>query len=306
MENYRYILEPYKGIKTRYVCPGCNLKEFSRYIDSVSGEQINRIVGRCNRENNCGYHYTPKQYFQDQNIPFDNIRTRLENRSSSGFPQKPRVTFIPIEFLNKTLAKYEDNNFVKFLICLFGIEVAKQLIEKYFIGTSNHWPGATVFWQVDINGNIRTGKIMLYSPSTGSRLKKPFNHIQWVHKVIKSPDFNLNQCLFGEHLLFKNVKPVIIVESEKTAIISSVYWPDYIWLATGGKNNFNSNICKVLKGQKGAIYPDIGAFNDWSKIAQEIPELVNFKVSDFLELNGDNYQLGAGDDFADYFVIHST
>jgi hypothetical protein len=29
-----------------------------------AGEHIHPSVGRCNRESNCGYHYTPKQYFQ--------------------------------------------------------------------------------------------------------------------------------------------------------------------------------------------------------------------------------------------------
>ena len=42
---------------------------------------------------------------------------------------------------------------------------------------------------------------MLYDPTTGKRVKEPFNHISWVHKVIKQPEFELKQCLFGEHLL---------------------------------------------------------------------------------------------------------
>jgi len=56
---------------------------------------------------------------------------------------------------------------------------------------------------------------MLYSPTTGKRVKEPFNHITWVHKALKQPDFNLKQCLFGEHLLQDKTKPVAIVESEK-------------------------------------------------------------------------------------------
>ena len=35
----------------------------------------------------------------------------------------------------------------------------------------------------------------------------------------------LKQCFFGEHLLREKTMPVAIVESEKTAIISSVYLP---------------------------------------------------------------------------------
>ena len=70
---HRYILEPYKGMNTRYRCPSCQQqdKTFSLYIDTETGEHIHPSVGRCNRESNCGHHYTPKQYFQDNNISFD-------------------------------------------------------------------------------------------------------------------------------------------------------------------------------------------------------------------------------------------
>jgi len=66
MQSYKYILEPYKGMNSRYRCPECNKgKTFSRYIDTETGEHIADHVGRCNRVDNCGNHYTPKQYFQE-------------------------------------------------------------------------------------------------------------------------------------------------------------------------------------------------------------------------------------------------
>ena len=67
MSQHRYILEPYKGMNTRHTCPNCQQREktFSLYIDTATGEHVHPTVGRCNRESNCGNHYTPKQYFQD-------------------------------------------------------------------------------------------------------------------------------------------------------------------------------------------------------------------------------------------------
>lgn len=42
----------------------------------------------------------------------------------------------------------------------------------------------------------------------------------------------------------------MLVESEKTAVIMSYFIPDYIWLATGGKNGcFNSEAMQVLKNR---------------------------------------------------------
>ena len=65
-KDFKYILEPYKGIKTRHTCPACNKKnQLARYIDIETLQALSYNVGRCNREVNCGYHYTPKQFFED-------------------------------------------------------------------------------------------------------------------------------------------------------------------------------------------------------------------------------------------------
>ncbi len=86
---------------------------------------------------------------------------------------------------------------------------------RYRIGTSNHWPNATIFWQIDQQQKVHTGKIMLYDYHTGHRVKDPFNHIAWVHKSENTKNFHLKQCLFGLHLLRPDTKIVAIVEPEK-------------------------------------------------------------------------------------------
>lgn len=95
------------------------------------------------------------------------------------------------------------------------------------VGTSKYWEGATVFWQMDYQNRVRTGKIMLYNPATGKRIKEPYNHVTWVHSILHKEDYNLKQCFFGEHLLPEDKsRPVALVESEKTAIIASYYLPN--------------------------------------------------------------------------------
>lgn len=86
---------------------------------------------------------------------------------------------------------------------------------RYRIGTSNHWLNATIFWQIDQQQKVHTGKIMLYDYHTGHRVKDPFNHIAWVHKSENTKNFHLKQCLFGLHLLRPDTKIVAIVEAEK-------------------------------------------------------------------------------------------
>jgi hypothetical protein len=305
MNKHKYILEPYKGMNTRYRCPSCQQRDktFSRYIDTETGEHIHPTVGRCNRENNCGYHYTPKQYFQDNNISFDTPQ-RKAYKPRPVTPQPKPVSFIPVEVFKASLnlTAFETNHFVKFLINLFGVEVASQLVSRYFIATSKHWNGATVFWQIDTQGKVRTGKIMLYSPTTGKRVKEPFNHIYWVHKALKQPEFELRQCLFGEHLLIDKTKPVAIVESEKTAVIASVYLPQFIWLAAGSKDGLNAEKCSVLKGRTVTLFPDLNGFEKWSNKAKELSHLAIFTVSDLLERKATEAEREQGFDLADYLI----
>lgn len=304
MREHKYILEPYKGMNTRYRCPSCQQRDktFSLYIDTETGEHIHPTVGRCNRESNCGHHYTPKQYFQDNNISFDTTQPKAYKPRPVTPQQKP-FSFIPVEVFKASLKAHETNHFVQFLITLFGVEVASQLVSRYFIATSKHWNGATVFWQIDTQGKVRTGKIMLYSPTTGKRVKNLELPIYWVHKALKQPEFELRQCLFGEHLLIDKTKPVAIVESEKTAVIASVYLPQFIWVAVGSLTNLNAEKCSILKGRTVTLFPDLNGFEKWSSKAKELSHLANFTVSDILERKANIYAANIG---ADITAIRAT
>jgi len=184
---------------------------------------------------------------------------------------------------------------------LFDREIVQDLINTYHIGTSKHWKGAAVFWQIDIQGNIRTGKIMLYD-NNGHRVKEPYNHINWVHSLLYN-EYNLQQCLFGEHLLTDDKTiPVAVVESEKTAIICSVYFPEFIWLAAGAKSNLKPERCKSLMGRSVTLFPDLGAYEDWQQKAESLSYFCDIGVSDVLETNTDCHDKEEGYDLADYLI----
>lgn len=303
MNNHRYNLEKYDGPGSRHTCPSCKeSRVFTLYIDSETNLNLHPTVGRCNRESNCGYHYSPKQYFQDNNISID--------RNPSG--QMKRVhhfkrptSYISLETMKESLRSYQQNNLVIYLINLFGKEVTAGLLKKYFIGTSKHWPGSTVFWQMDSLGKVRTGKIILYNPETGKRVKEPFSHITWVHSVLKLPEFELKQALFGEHLLKDTSMPIGLVESEKTAIIASVYLPKLTWLATGGLSNLTTSKCSVLSGRTVVLFPDVKGYDKWDQRMKELSDLMpgtRFEISDLLEKNATDIERADGCDLADYLV----
>lgn len=298
--QYRFILEPYKNLKSRHICPKCGKKELTFYIDTLKNEPIHPTVGRCNRESKCTYNYTPKQYFIDNNI-ISEISPKQTIKTIQVQPKAKEISYIDFEVVKRSFLNYDNNNFVNFLISIFGEIITKQLIKKYLIGTSSHWHGATIFYQKDIFGKIRTGKVMLYNSDLGKRIKKPYDHITWLHRLLKLENFNLSQCLFGSHLLNDKTKPIAIVESEKTAIIASVYLPQFIWLATGGKQNLRTDLFENLHNRKIVFFPDLKCFDLWSEKAKIIG-FKNYTISDLLELKATETEKEQGFDLADYLL----
>jgi hypothetical protein len=302
MSQYRYIFEPYNGMSSRYRCPSCNYRDktFVRYIDTETGEHLSSDVGRCNRESKCGYHYTPKQYFEQNNIPFD--KTKYHPSAIQKIVKKKPTSFIDDTLIKESLSSDQTNYFLQFLSNHFSKEIAQRLKEKYNIGTSSHWNGATIFWEIDQQGKARTGKIMLYDPKTGKRIKEPFKHINWVHSLLKDPEYALQQCLFGEHLLKDKTKQIALVESEKTAIVASLYLPDLIWLAVGSLSNLNAEKCTILKKRNVILFPDLNGFDKWTAKAKELSRIATFSVSDLLERNATEQEREQGLDIADYLL----
>jgi len=303
MQQHRFILEKYKGSNTRYNCPNCEKRNtFTRYIDIESNEIVNHKVGICSRINKCGYHYPPKEYFSSNNINFEPTTKRKFIKPKP----KPPTSYINAEVMHKSISK-KPNYFIDYLAQLWNYDTAYNLANKYNIGTSKYWYGATVFWQVDKNKRIRSGKIMLYNLATGKRVKQPYNHINWVHKVLKINNFNLEQCYFGEHLLNTDLnKPIAIVESEKTAIIASVYLPDFIWLACGSANNLNENKTRCLKGRNVVLFPDLGCYDLWNNKIPTLTKLATFRTSTLLRDKANTEEKNKGLDIADYLIQFSN
>jgi Domain of unknown function (DUF6371) len=306
MNTHRIALQPFKGKATRYHCPQCGHKhKFTRYIDVVSGEYIDNNVGRCDRENSCGYHYKPKQFFADN--PGHTVRPQYRQQSDPKKLISRPIDYLPFEILEKSVSYYWQCNFFTFILKLFREDVAKQLCADYYIGSNKD--GNTVFWQVDIKGKIRQAKVIRYNPFNGKR-NKDTGALFAGKKMLNKEDANLQQCFFGEHHLSvpdKKDKPVAIVESEKTAVIASVYYPQFIWLATGGKHGCNwtqKSVCNVLAGRKVVLFPDLGAYNCWNEKGKLLSKIAVCKVGiiDLLEKYADEDEKMSGLDIADYLL----
>jgi predicted RNA-binding Zn-ribbon protein involved in translation (DUF1610 family) len=280
----------------KFKCPSCGKKRFVRYINTQTNQYLSEEYGRCDREINCGYFKFPDK----------NSNNELKSVSKNKI-LKP--SYFEYSFMLKTLHAYDKNNLILYLLQTFNSEQVKNLIEKYFIGTSKHWKGSTIFWQIDTAGKIRSGKIMLYDQHTGKRVKRPKNFITWVHKIMDFENFNLSQCFFGEHLISESNNTIAIVESEKTAIISSIYFPEYTWIATGSLNGLSFSKFKTLEGRSVILFPDLNSYQIWlnraKALKKEFPSTL-IKVSDLLEKNAIESDKHEGFDIADYLIKYSV
>ena len=214
-------------------------------------------------------------------------------------PIKP--SFHTLELLDKMYNESQTDHLREFLKSRFSKDEVFTAMQNYLItGTNLCWFYSTVFWQIDEKEQIHAGKIMQYDRFTGKRIKEPYNHVNWLHKAIKEPDFVLNQCLFGLHRINEDYqKTIAIVESEKTAIIMSILLPHYIWIATGSKANFKFEMLKPIKKRNIVSFPDKGEYINWLNKATEL-NAIGFKisVSDIVE----NTDFENGYDLADYYL----
>jgi hypothetical protein len=255
-------------------------------VDNETGNYLTENYGRCDRQTECKYYAQPtneKKHFTIFKIP-----------------EVIPTSYINNKLIDKTETDYNQNNFVKFLFNYFDAKQVGKVLEAYHVGTSKHWEGANIFWQIDNKNKVRTGKIMLYNEVSGKRIKEPYNCINWVHSVLKLKDYNLKQCLFGLHRINIDLsKPIAIVESEKTAIILSIEAPDFLWLATGSKSNLKEELLKPIKNRKIILHPDKGEFKDWQKVVIQLKAKgYKIAISDLLE----QMEQKQGFDLADYYI----
>lgn len=301
MRNIKFKYKLGKGPK--HICPKCGRKTFVLYIDTDTGQPLSDEVGKCDRADHCGWHYPPRCYFQDRGL---NRRAMPEHR------QRPRLEPVsrPVSYIDKSKVwqsmggDYSNNNLVNHvfgLACkLYGKEEGERRVCDALLAlrVGNTETGDTIFWQMDYYDNCRTGKVMRYKPD-GHRDHDRFG--TWKHKE-EGKDFNMEQCLFGLNLVgfdsrHSTHKPVIIVESEKTALYGHVFMPEYLWVATGGCGGLSREKCKELFGRGKVIsLPDLGMTDKWEQKSKEL----GIQVSRFLEEKATAEDREKGLDIADF------
>lgn len=149
------------------------------------------------------------------------------------------------------------------------------MLRNYNVGTAKD--GRTIWWQMDEEGRLRTGKLMRYQEN-GHRDKSV--NPTWVHTMLAQAgkldlrSVDVKQCLFGLHLTDLCPQATVnIVESEKTAVTMAVAYGDLrsaVWMATGGKESLRPSKLQPLidRGRHIVLYPDRDAVDEWKELAE--------------------------------------
>lgn len=307
--EYRYHLLKYSGRASRRACPQCGRQRcLVPYVDA-DDNIIGPEYGRCNHESSCGY----VKYPPSNHSPFkESYRTDYKRQKKVQplriLQESADVCTIPMDTVMKTVRTNPPSDFLTFLLSIFDADTVASAAKEYRLGVTKSRD--VIFYQFDRKSRCRTGKVMKYDPFTGRRVKADAagtgTPITWVHSLLKQQgelpqEWELSQCLFGEHLLERYPdKPVALVESEKTAGICACFNPDCVWLATGGKGQLNDRV-EVLAGRKVIAFPDVDGYDAWCTKAAERPHL-GIIVSDLLEKNATQEDRAAHIDIADLLI----
>lgn len=211
-------------------------------------------------------------------------------------PAPLQMLTLPFDMVTSRENGREENTLVTWLRNGIGWDYCQRqridkVLEAYHLGT-NRRNGMTIFWQIDEQQRVRTGKMMLYRQD-GHRDRDTRYNFDWVHSALSRhwdderhemtydppyPFPNLFdpskeepiQTLFGMHLLnaYGQTGQVNIVESEKTAIIMAIAYGNHngeVWMACGGIEMLSRERLEpiIKQHRRIVLYPDRDGIDRW-------------------------------------------
>ena len=268
--DFRYQLESRRltGHQPRKLtCPHCGKKKcFVRYVDTQNAFQyVADTVGKCDHQHSCGYHYKPSEYYRDNQW----AREPAAGQESHCTPvQLPPFQPLPMDYVTRSHSPRSIfwQWFSTEVAAMIGLsaEQLRQVYDDYLIGATRK--GNVIFWQIDHLGQVHGGHIMQYRMDGHRDGYQGWTHTALIHKGLLPPDWQLYQCLFGQHLLTRRPDAhVCLVESEKTALMMAALYPEQLWLATSGSGGLNPERVACLRGRRVTLFPDSGCYEKWNR-----------------------------------------
>lgn len=253
-------------------CPRCGKRRFRPYLDTRTGEVLERF-GKCNREESCGFTEFPHHLLENStpHLP-----------TPPPLPAPARVQKVFWDWSCYTTLD-RPGRLSSWLLERFGAEVLEETHRRYLFGSLEVGGRLfEVFWHLSLPNNLHTAHL-LEMRREGDRLKRTGTP-SWLHalqdwketapKEWTQTTYGLNQLTYfrGKTQL---TKPLRVVEGYRTAIVCSIYFPEFVWLATSsvqGLRQYNYLTLEPLKGYRLELFPDAGegAEKVWREDAKEL------------------------------------
>ena len=286
-KDYRYQLESKRLTghqPKKLTCPHCGKKKcLVRYVDTKNGfGYVADTVGKCDHQHSCGYHYTPSDYYRDNQWAREHVATESQHATPTPLPP-----FQALPMACVTRSHSPQSTFWYW----FTTSLAQRLnlaagdvwrvFDDYLLGATRQ--SDVIFWQIDHHGLVHGGHIMQYHADGHRGGYQGWTHIPLIRQGVLPKDWQLYQCLFGQHLLTRYPdRHVCLVESEKTALIMAAVRPEYLWLATCGCGGLSAERLLCLRGRRVTLFPDSGCYQKWSRQMQ-LTTGIEYNISPRLE-----------------------
>lgn len=234
MTDFKYQLST---TSKKDLCPSCGKKSFTPYVYSASKEPVDiNLYGICDRSNNCSFHHHPnedKDFQPDQNeISKPVIKEFIEQifpsqKQINAITQRTKTAVSPLHTYCKRLTIPVDH------LLKWGVYSDEEKTLFLYINTDNQVCNIKTFKYLD-NGHRDKSKdaYSLKNPPPSHTPKKSNSaggDVKIINKYLL--------CGFGEHLLDpEKERTVCIVESEKSAVMASFFYPQFDWIACGSAN----------------------------------------------------------------------
>ena len=233
--NKKYVFTLEQSPSKKGACPMCKQNNCFRYYKNLPCE-----YGVCDHVNKCNYHNKPSE---QNEVTKKELYNMVNNTIEKQAPEPTKKIIVPSAEQLKVL---ENHSSLFHDFCINNLGITKEHLQKWNVGT-DRW-GNTAFVLQDITGKHMHIKYVIFLLSKDGKDcnrsddKKPF-----FLKAKENEQYK--KCLYGEPLI-KDETIICVVESEKTALIASWFYPQFSWVATGGANGAKVEAFSVLKGKQ--------------------------------------------------------
>ena len=283
----------------------------SKYSEAENNRKFTNALHTNNKVGIASFIYMCRQHGIDTNKFYIKDDVEWTQPVATVVNHHPRVTTpvaIRKEYVTRSLDRNLRSDLVSYLKTLVSdVDGLVAVVNAYHLGITRG--GHVIFWYIDKDGVVRMGKVITYA-ANGHRDKSvtPLSIPKELSRCGKlQADYVLKQTLFGEHLLRHSAnadKVIGIVESEKSAIICSLCFPNVLWMATGSKVNLQDERMSAVRERKVILFPDTDVdgqtYGQWHKRADELNAKGWYiQVYDYLEQVATLEQRKAKIDIAD-------